>query len=96
MKANLKQELVAIYRDTAERECEAVTQVNQQLLKQIKILREAQQRVIELGTGKILADSFFEAHQHLITLTDLCFKLNKMCSKAAISHDDHKSLQPDS
>ena len=46
-KADCEQELVVIHRNIAEREREAVMQVNHQLLSQIKV-REAQ-RVIELG-----------------------------------------------
>ena len=47
---------MAIHSDTTEREREAVTQVNHQLLMQINILREGQQRIIELGTREIQVD----------------------------------------
>ena len=39
-KINRKRELIAIHHDTIEREREAVTEVNHQLLMQIKVLRE--------------------------------------------------------
>jgi len=55
-KVDRERELVAIHRDTAERERQAVTLVNHQLLTLIKVLREVQQRDIELGAQKILAD----------------------------------------
>ena len=41
-KADREREPVAIHCDTVERELEAKTQVNHQLLIQIKVLREAQ------------------------------------------------------
>jgi len=44
-----ERELVAIHRDTAEREQEVVMQINHQLLMQIKTLRKVRQRVIELS-----------------------------------------------
>ena len=44
-----ERELAAIHRDTAEREQEAVTQINRQLLMQIKALRKAQEQFIELS-----------------------------------------------
>jgi len=81
-------ELVAIHRNTSEHKREAITQVNHQLLTQIKVSQEAQQRVIELGTREILMDSSSEAHQHPATPTDLRFMLNKMRSKGTVSHDD--------
>jgi len=91
-KADRERELVAIHRDTIEREREAITQVNHQLLTQTKVLREAQQRVIDLGPREILADSSSEAHQYPATPTDLRFKLSKMRSKAPISHDNPENL----
>ena len=56
-KVDRERELVAIHRDIAKREWEAVTYVNHQLLMQIKVLREAQQRVIELGDGETQVDT---------------------------------------
>ena len=91
-KTNRERELVAIHRDTAERERETVTQVNHQLLKQIKVLREVQQWVIELDAREILADSSPEVNQHLAAPTDLRFKLNKMHSKVVVSHEDPENL----
>ena len=78
---NRERALVPIHRDTAKREQEAVTQVNHQLLTQIKILQEAQQRVIELDAKKTQVDTSSEINQHPTTPTDLHFKLNKMRSK---------------
>ena len=86
--------MVAIHRDTAEREREAVTQVNHQLLTRINVLREAQ-RVIELGAWEIQADSSPEVNQHPAAPTDLRFKRNKMRSKVTVSHEDPESLQAD-
>ena len=40
-KANRERELVAIHRNTVERDRQAAMQVNDQLLTQIKVLREA-------------------------------------------------------
>jgi len=93
-KADRKRELVAIHRNMAERERKAVTQVNHQLLTQIKVLREVQQWVIELGTREVLVGSYSEAYQYPATPTDLRVKLNRMRSKADVPHDDHKNLQP--
>ena len=95
-KADREREPVTIHRDTAEREREALTQVNHQLLTQIKVLREAQQQVIELGTRKILVGPSSEAHQHPATPTDLRVKLNRTRSKAIVPHNNHENLQPDS
>ena len=80
-KVDREQELVVIHRDTVELKRETVMHANHQLLTQIKILQEAQQRVIELGTRKIQADSSSEAHQHPTTPTNLHVKLNVRSSK---------------
>ena len=56
-KANRERDLVVVHRDTAVREREAVIQINHQLLTQIKVKREVQQRVIELGVRETLVDS---------------------------------------
>ena len=96
MKADRKRELVAIHRDTTERERKVVTQVNHQLLVQIKVLQKVQQRFIELGAREILADSSSEVNQHPAAPTDLRFKLNKICSKAIVLHEDPKNFQADS
>ena len=40
--ADCERELIAIHRDTTKREQDALTQVNHQLLTQIKVLRKAQ------------------------------------------------------
>jgi len=72
--------LVAIHHDTTEHEREA----GQSLLTQIKVLREAQQRVIE----EIHAVSSPEVNQHPTAPTDLHFKLNKMRSKVTVSHEN--------
>jgi len=95
-KADREQELLAIHRGTVEHEHEAVTHVNHQLLTQIKVLREAQQWVIELGTREVLTGPSSEAHQHPATSTDLRTKLNNMRSTVVVPHDDHENLQHDS
>ena len=96
MKADHERELDAIHRDTAKHEREAVTEVNHQLLTQIKVLREVHQRVIELDAREILVDSSPEVNQQPAASADLCFKLNKMRSKVTVSHEDPESLQADS
>ena len=87
VKADRERELVAIYRDTTEREREAVTHVNHQLLMQIMVLREAP-RVIELGARETQVDTSPKVNQHPTTLIDLRFKLNKMHSKVSTLHGD--------
>ena len=62
-KAKHELELVAIHRDAAEREREAVMQVNHQLLTQIKVFREAQQWVIELGARETQVDTRSKVNQ---------------------------------
>jgi len=68
-----EQELAAIHRETAEREREAVMQVNRQLLTQIKALRKAQERVIELSGWEAQVDPSSKTHLHPPVLTDLRF-----------------------
>jgi len=75
-----EQKLVAILCDTVEREKKAVMKINIQLLTQIKALRKAQQRVIELSAREAQVNTSSEIHQYLPTLTDLRFKLNQMRS----------------
>ena len=70
-----ERELVAIHRDTTEREREAITQINRQLLTQIKALKKAQERVIELSVREAQMDVSSQAHQRSPALTDLHFKL---------------------
>ena len=94
-KADRKREPVAIHRDTAEGEREEITQVNHQLLMQIKVLRELQQQVIEVGARETQVDTFLEVNQHPTAPTDLRFKLSKMRSKVVSLHGDPKSLQVD-
>ena len=68
-----EQELAAIHRETAEREREAVMQVNRQLLTQIKALRKAQERVIELSGWEAQVDPSSKTQLHPPALTDLRF-----------------------
>ena len=68
-----EQELAAIHRETAEHEREAVMQVNRQLLTQIKALRKAQERVIELSGWEAQVDPSSKTHLHPPVLTDLRF-----------------------
>jgi len=83
-----ERELVAIYRDTVERERETATQVSDQLLTQITIFQKAQHRIIELGAKETQVDISFEVHQHPTAPTDLRFKVNKMRSKLTSPHRD--------
>ena len=71
-------------------------QVNHQLLTQINVIREVQQRVIELGARNTQVDTSSEVNQHLAATTNLRFKLNKMHSKITPAHGDPESLQADS
>ena len=91
-KADRERELIVIHRDIAERKREVVTHVNHQLLMQIKVLREAHQRVIEMGTWEIQMDSSPEVNQHPATPTDLRFKLNEMRSKVTILYENPENL----
>jgi len=50
--ADRERELITIHRDTAEREREVGMQTNIQLLMQIKVIRKAQKRAIELAQRK--------------------------------------------
>jgi len=91
-----EREPVAIHRDTAKSEREAVSQVNHQLLTQIKIkvLRKAQ-RDIELSTRETQVDTPSEVHQHPTAPADLRFKLNKMRYKVTSPHGDPESHRAD-
>jgi len=81
VKADRERKLVTIHRDTAEHEREVVMQVNHQLLTQIKVLQEAQQRVIELGAMETQVDISPEVNQHPAAPNDLRFKLIKCAPK---------------
>ena len=87
---------MAIHHDTAEREQEAVTQVNHQLLMQIKVLQEVHQRVIELGTRETQVDTSFEVNRHPVISSDIRFQLQKMRFKVTSPHGKPKSFRADS
>jgi len=61
-------------------------QINRQLLTQIKALRKAQQRVIELTTRETQVNT--SSKVHLSAPADLRFKLNQRRSRTTSPPDD--------